>query len=203
MVVKLAQSPDVSEEEFLRAHFYNLLSRLLAEPPSIETLAFLGELEGDETVIGSALGSLSKAATTATLEAAEEEYDSLFHGAGTGGELTPFASYYRTGFVYEKPLADLRHDMTALGIASSGVSEEPEDHIASLCEIMHGLICGVFGGESGLGGQKKFFRDHIEPWAPRFFHDLEEAKNASLYKPVGVLGHEFMTIEAKAFEMTA
>jgi TorA maturation chaperone TorD len=34
----------------------------------------------------------------------------------TRGELLPFASYYLTGFLNEKPLARLRADMQALGI---------------------------------------------------------------------------------------
>lgn len=203
MVVETAQAHDVSEEEFLRAHFYNLLSRLLAGPPSAEVLAFLRELEGDETVIGGAIEALSKAAGAATPKTAGEEYDALFFGEGTGGELTPYASYYQTGFVYEKPLADLRGSMAELGIARTGATGEPEDHIATLFEIMHGLIYGVFGSGRQLEVQKKFFSNHIEPWASRFFLDLEEADAANLYKPVGVLGHEFIAIEAKAFEMSA
>ena len=38
-------------------------------------------------------------------------------GFGAGGELAPFGSQYLTGFVYEKPLADLRGDLEELGIA--------------------------------------------------------------------------------------
>ena len=203
VVVKTVQTHNVSEEEFLRAHFYNLLSQLLAEPPSLETLEFLRRLEGDETAIGCALEALSEAAVATTPKAADEEYNALFFGKGTGGELTPYASYYQTGFVYEKPLANLRRDLMELGIARSDALGEPEDHITTLCEIMHGLINGIFGGGCALEIQKKFFGDHVEPWASRFFMDLKDADAAALYKPVGVLGHEFMAVEATAFEMPA
>ncbi len=193
----------ISEEELLRARFYSLLSRLLAAPASAKTLAFLRDLEGDATPIGSALEDLASATVTVTQEAAEEEYNVLFQGSGAGGELSPYASHYLTGFVYEKPLASLRADMKLLGIARTGALCEPEDHIATLCEIMHGLIHGLFDGDSLLEVQKKFFHDHMQAWASQFFTDLEEADSATLYKPIGSIGREFMLIEAKAFEMVA
>ena len=74
-----------------------------------------------------------------------------------GGELTPYASYYLTGLLYDKPLAELRRDMENLGIAPDDDNKEPEDHIASLCEIMHGLILGSFGVSVSLRDQKNFF----------------------------------------------
>ncbi|MEE8392930.1 MAG: molecular chaperone TorD family protein, partial [Rhodospirillales bacterium] len=103
-VAEAFRTHEISEEEILRARFYNLLSRLLAAPPSAETLEFLGRLEGDETAIGRALEAMSEAAGATTPKAADEEYNALFFGQGTGGELTPYASHYQTGFVYEKPL---------------------------------------------------------------------------------------------------
>ena len=71
------------------------------------------------------------------------------------GELVPFASYYRTGFLNEKPLAKLRGDMARLGIARAESVKEPEDHIAALCEMMAGLITGAFGAPQGLAAQQQ------------------------------------------------
>jgi TorA maturation chaperone TorD len=51
--------------------------------------------------------------------------------------------------------------------------------------------------------QKEFFDAHIRPWATRFFEDLEAAKSAVLYMPVGTVGRVFMAIEAEAFAMGA
>ena len=115
----------------------------------------------------------------------------------------PYASQYLTGFVYEKPLAKLRHDMDAIGVAASGSSSEPEDHIAYLCEIMHGLITGVFGEPAVLSAQQKFYETHMASWAGQFFTDLEGAESAALYMPVGTIGRLFLAIEAEAFEMAA
>ena len=51
-------------------------------------------------------------------------------GVGVGrGEILPFASYYLTGFLKDKPLAKLRNDMKEIGIELAENVKEPEDHI--------------------------------------------------------------------------
>ena len=62
------------------------------------------------------------------------------------GELLPYASYYLTGFLHERPLARLRDDLAALGIERVESNSEPEDHAATLCEIMAGLAGGTLRG---------------------------------------------------------
>jgi TorA maturation chaperone TorD len=90
-----------------------------------------------------------------------------------------------------------------LGIAASGISSEPEDHIAYLCEIMHGLITGEFGEIADLETQKNMYVNHMAPWVGQFFADLEGAEAATLYMLVGSIGRNFMAIEADAFEISA
>ena len=106
-----------------------------------------------------------------------------------------------TGFVYEKPLAALRHDLLEMGVARTKVSSEPEDHMAFICEVMNRLILGECGHNRSLGGQKMFFRKHLAPWGLNFFKDLECANSAKIYKPIGALGKMFVEIELEAFEM--
>jgi TorA maturation chaperone TorD len=196
---------DILAEDVERARVYALLARVLVEPMSEETLAAVRALADspDDTEFGRALRSLGALARRTSRTAAEEEYTLLFYGSGAGGEMQPYASYYLTGFMYEKPLANLRGDMMALGIAPSGVSKEPEDHIAYLCEIMHGLITGAFGESRDLATQNDFFIRHLAPWAERFFENLERAKAAALYMPVGTVGKLFMAIEREAFDTAA
>ena len=193
----------ISEEDALRARFYAILAHVLGAPPSADSLAAFGALEGDETEMGQALSMLATIAAKITVEAAGDEFDALFVGMGQGGELFPYKSYYLTGFLYEKPLAELRGDMARLGIEKSGEAREPEDHIAAVLEMMHGLITGTFGETADLETQRKFFNDHIATWAPRFFEDLEAAKTSLLYVPVGTVGRVFMEIESEAFAMAA
>ena len=193
---------DVAEEDRLRAHWYALLARLLSAAPDASTLQLMRGLKGDETTLGKGVRALAAATRGASSAQAEREYFDLFIGVGQG-ELLPYGSYYLTGFLNEKPLAVLRADMAELGIARISQVKEPEDHIASLCEMMAGMITGAFGEPVELERQQEFFARHIGAWAPRFFEDLEQARSAALYMPVGTIGKEFMAIESQAFEMAA
>ena len=113
----------------------------------------------------------------------------------------PYASYYLTVFLNEKPLAGLRRDMARLGVQRAPNVFEPEDNIASLCEIMAGLIRGRFRDAAPLAEQRRFHNTHVAPWAGHFFSDLEAARNSVLYAPVGAIGRAFMEIEREAFRM--
>jgi TorA maturation chaperone TorD len=190
----------VSDSELMRASLYRLLARALAAPADTEFLNALKKLEGDETAIGQNFRALQRAAAMTDVKSAAEEYQNLFIGIGRG-ELVPFASYYLTGFLNEKPLARLRNDMGELGIARSSGTKEPEDHAAAILEMMAGLIDGSFGAALGLGKQSEFFAQHVASWMPHFFKDLARARNARLLAPVGTIGMLYMEIEQAAFEM--
>lgn len=193
----------VGDVDIFRAQIYGLLSRVLALPMSEATLLIVRGLVDAEasTNIGKSLKGLGQLATRTPRAIAEEEYSHLFYGMGSGGELHPYASYYLTGFVYEKPLSDLRTDLVELGIEPSKLSDEPEDHIAFLMEIMHGLITQSLGGGVDSARQKAFYMRHVAPWAKLFFIDLEKAESTKIYKPVGTLGKLFMELENETFEM--
>ncbi len=192
----------MAEEDALRADLYDLLGTLLARPPSAELLARVAGLDGDEGALGRSVRALARLARQMPQQAVRTEYDVLFIGL-VRGELLPYASYYQTGFLHEKPLALLRRDMGRLGIARSPDVHEPEDNIASLCEMMAGLIRGRFGQPAGLATQREFFAAHLAPWAGHFFGDLESAKGSVFYAPVGAIGRAFVEIEREAFRMGA
>jgi TorA maturation chaperone TorD len=200
MLAAEASTDDILAEERLRAQQYRLLARFLAAPADASLLGMAAAFEGDDTDLGRALGDLADRAGQTTPAAASREYHELFIGIGRG-ELVPYASYYLTGFLNEKPLAKLRGDMARLGIARADEVKEPEDHIAALCEMLAGLITGAFGAPLGLAEQRAFFNRHLAGWAPVFFEDLEKAQAAWLYAPVGTLGRVFMEIERTAFAM--
>ncbi len=192
----------VSEEDRLRADFYNFLGLLLAGPPDQMILDQTAGLEGDDSDLGQAITALARVAKVTKPAAAEREFNALFIGLGRG-ELLPYASYYLTGFLNEKPLAQLRNDMAARGITRAPNVYEPEDNIASLMEMMAGMIVGRFGEPATLDKQKTFWNKHIGPWAGHFYSDLEAAKNSVLYASVGTAGRAFMEIEREGFRMTA
>ena len=191
---------DVPEEDLLRADLYNLLAKLLSAPPTRETLDQVAALSGDGSDLGEGISALSKLAASTSPKAAEREYNALFIGLGRG-ELVPFASFYLTGFLNEKPLARLRGHMAEMGIARNPDVKEPEDHIATLCEMMAGLIRGDYGAPLPLEDQHAFFNTHVATWASHFFRDLEAAEGSVFYAPVGKIGRAFMEIEIEAFRM--
>jgi len=159
-------------------------------------------LSGDSGPLGRAVHALARVASATTERGVESEFNALFIGVGRG-ELLPYASYYLTGFLNEKPLAALRNDMAGLGMQRAFAVHEPEDHIASLMEMMAGTIDGRFGAPAPLAEMKRFFNRHLAPWAAHFFTDLENARNSVFYAPVGSAGRAFMEIEREAYRMTA
>ena len=197
----LSQKVVISEEDALRAEMYGFLAELLRAEPEANLLKSVAALAGDESVLGKSISTLAHLATQIDTNSVRAEYVNLFIGVGRG-ELLPYGSYYLTGFLNEKPLAKLREDMSTMGIARADGVKEPEDHIASLFDMMAGLISGTFGHEFSLKEQSKFFNKHIEPWAGLFFSDLEKAKTAVFYGPVGSIGKEFIEIEAEGFNMS-
>ncbi|WP_370402163.1 TorD/DmsD family molecular chaperone [Sulfitobacter sp. JB4-11] len=192
----------IASEDRLRADLYNFLGLMLSGPPDQLLLDQCAGLSGDESPLGLAIAGLSRVAKVTKPKKVESEFNALFIGLGRG-ELLPYASYYLTGFLNEKPLAILRSDMTARGMSRAPNVFEPEDNIASLMEMMAGMIVGRFGTAATLEDQKTFFNKHIAPWAGHFFTDLEAAKNSVLYASLGSVGREFMDIEREAFRMTA
>jgi TorA maturation chaperone TorD len=186
------------EIDLLRAVEYALLARLLARAPDAATLAELGSLVGDATPLGQAHAALAAAARRANTKSVEREFFTLFIGVGRG-ELLPYASYYRTGFLNERPLAALRGDLVRLGIARADGVHDPEDNIAILCDVMRALAAGEVA--SAAVTERAFFQRHLEPWAERFFDDLATAPSAEFYRSVGRLGATFVGIEATAFAL--
>ena len=195
-----AESLDIAEEDRLRADLYNYIGAILSRPADEMLISQTAGLTGDESELGQAIATLARVAKVSKPKAVMSEYNKLFIGLGRG-ELLPYASYYLTGFLNEKPLATLRQDMTAQGMARADNVFEPEDNIASLMEMMGALIVGRFGSPASLEQQNTFFNKHIAPWASHFFADLEAAKNSVFYAPVGTVGRQFMEIETEAFRM--
>lgn len=192
--------PERDETDSARAGIYDLLAQLLARAPTAAILDSLSRLTGDPTPLGEALAALGDAARRADPERVSREYFDLFVGLARG-ELVPYASFYLTGFLHERPLARLRADLERLGIERSEDHREPEDHIAVLCDLMGGCAGGRL--EIDAASERLVFERHLKPWAARLFADLEVAQAAVFYRAVGRLGRVFMEIEAEAFALDA
>src|SRR5215213_9143956 len=190
---QVSANSEVDEIDQLRAAEYGLLSLLLGKAPDADTLARVAMLKGDGSDLGMAHIELAAAAAASDDRIASKEFFDLFIGLGRG-DLLPYASYYLTGFLHERPLARVREDLDRLGIERAGVSREPEDHIAILLEVMSGLARGDFGAD--FSEQARFFERHLKPWAARMFADLEMSPSARFYRAVGRTGRVFMELES-------
>lgn len=191
---------EVDEIDRLRAAEWGLLAVLMGKAPTADLLERVSRLTGDATALGLAHIELGEAAAKTDETKASREYFDLFIGVGRG-EFLPYASYYLTGFLHERPLARLRADLERLGVERDGARSEPEDHIAILCEVMANLASGDF--EAPLAVQSAFFDAHVKPWAMRFFADLEMSARADFYRAVGRVGRVFLELESEAFTLPA
>jgi TorA maturation chaperone TorD len=195
-----AAAVDIAPEDAARAEEYALLGALIWRAPTADLLTRLASLRGDASELGAAHHMLADAARNADAEKVGREFFDLFIGVGRS-EIMPYGSYYRTGFLNERPLAEVRADMEKLGLAREDRVGEPEDHIAILFDVMRGLIAGDFAA-AGVDEQA-FFARHIKPWAVRMFADLETSETSAFYRAVGAAGRIFMDIEAGAMALAA
>jgi TorA maturation chaperone TorD len=205
--VIVAAQRDIAEVDFddrryqeLRANAYSLIAHLLAAAPSaatLERLLGITDADGDSSESGSlapAWRALRDAATAAHPEQLAREYHALFIGLGSG-ELVPYASRYQTGYLNDRPLADLRDDLARLGFERQPEVHEPEDHAAALCEVMALIVADASPDE--LDEQQQFFGRHIAPWMQNLFTDLVNAPSARFYRAVGMLGRELVQTEGR------
>lgn len=179
---------------------YAFLALVLYGPPGDRAKDIATGMAESDTPLGQAFKAFLGAHQAANPSDTAAEYHNLFIGVGRG-ELVPFKSYYLTGFLNEKPLADLRNDLAELGFERAEGVKEPEDHIAALCDVMAAMVTGTSGGEFTIYEQEKFYSTHLDGWAATFFADLAAAKTAGLYQHVARIGEEFMRIEKDAFGM--
>ncbi|BAQ44887.1 MULTISPECIES: TorD/DmsD family molecular chaperone [Methylobacterium] len=190
----------VEEIDALRAQEYDLLATLLGRAPAPDLLAALHGLTGDGSPIGRAHEALGRAAREADAREVGRDFFALFVGVGRG-LIMPYASYYLTGFLNERPLARVRQDLAALGLERDPSSSEPEDHAATLLEVMASLASGRLAAEPDT--DHRFFERHLKPWIGRFFTDVAAQATTPFYRAVGELGEVFTTIETEAFAMEA
>jgi TorA maturation chaperone TorD len=188
------------DSDQLRASSYALLAALLANPPSEALLTQLQGIETDKDDskdVVNAWSMLKLAAERHNAESIADEYHILFIGIGRG-ELVPFASWYLTGFLMEKPLAHLRQRLSELGFEQLEDVHEPEDHAAALCEVISQLILDE---ETDFETERVFYEEFIGNWMKRFFNDLQKSESSAFYGAVGQLGEAILDIENRYFSM--
>lgn len=192
------------DEETARAEVYGLLAALYYAPPGAELLEQLRVAATEAPAEGGFLEepwrALVAAARDLDLAAITTEYNTLFGGVGKP-EIYLFGSHYLSGFLNEKPLAQLRDALAALGLARDESMPETEDHIAYLCEVMRYLIAGDDLAVANLTKQREFFAAHLQPWVNPLCDALEGHPRARFYAALAGFTRAFMSVEAQGFDM--
>ena len=165
-------------EDAARADMYALIAALFYGSPSadlLDAIVAAPALAGQgDAALPPAWEDLKRAAASADPEALREEYDDTFISIGEAPVLL-YGSHYLTGYLHEKPLADLRRMLARLGLGRKEEVREPEDHISAVCDVMRHLI---LGGEAGFEVQRDFFTRFIQPWYAKLADRLEDCTRA-------------------------
>lgn len=193
--------PEYRDEEVLRSRTYALLGALFADVPDAGLLSTLAAIDAEpgSGPVGDAWAALGEAARAAEPEAVDDEYHDLFIGIGRG-EVVPYGSWYLSGFMMGRPLADLRGDLAALGFEREEGVKEPEDHVAALFDVMS-VLSDPDNGEN-IARQQHFYSRHLAPWIERFMQDVRNASAAHFYRAVAELGERVAVLEKQYLGLT-
>lgn len=171
------------------------LATLLRQPPTPELLLRLADdrgFVGGDNALATAWRELTDAAGQSEVQALDDDFHDLFIGLGRG-RLVPYASWYRTGFLMDRPLVSLRRDLALLGFERHPDTCEPEDHAGALAEVMAMLADPVEGQDDAT--QRLFLDEHLDGWMPKLFRDLRAAATTDFYRATGGFGEAFLDFE--------
>jgi TorA maturation chaperone TorD len=192
------------DEETARAEVYGLLAQMFYAPPAPELIAELQIAVTDAPVTGGYLEepwrALVGAARATDAARIAQEYEALFGGVGKP-EVYLYGSHYLSGFLNEKPLAQLRATLAELGLARDDAMPETEDHFAYVCEVMRYLIAGDDVAVANLTHQRTFFADHVQPWSGALCDAIEQHPKAHFYGVLAAFTRAFLSVETQGFDM--
>lgn len=199
----------IDPEDLARARWYRFFARIFAAPPDAGLLQRLADQdnavrsaneEGADQPLAQAWQALARASVGKTPERIAEEFDGLFLGVGKA-PVAVHASWHLSGFLHERPLAELRTLLNDIGLTRHPDSSRTEDHLASLCETMAVLIeSGPLDGRDSLGLQRQVFEHYLSPWYDGFTRMIDAHGLANWYAPAGSVMRAFLDVERQAFD---
>jgi TorA maturation chaperone TorD len=202
---RVALPHPLSTEDRVRADLYALVARLFAAPPDaalLKALAAAPELADDPgSPLPGPYNRLLQASRAMDADATSQEYTDLFVGVGKS-EVNLHGSHWLSGFMMDKPLAELRSDLAGMGLESRDGSDLLEDHLASLAEVMRLLVAGGDGRvPSSLAEQRRFFESRIASWAFDCCNAIDASPLANFYRPAAQFTSTFLAIERDSLAM--
>jgi TorA maturation chaperone TorD len=110
------------------------------------------------------------------------------------------ASHWLTGFMMEKPLADVRATLSRLGLSRRAGVSLVEDHLAALLETMRILVAGQDDRRpASLAEQGALFDRHIAAWAFTCCSAIYDSSVANYYRKVAQFTICFLALERDSF----
>lgn len=205
----------IDDRELLsfRQSYYEILGTLFRREPSGDLLQQLATGIEERTVAARNLhpllgagweeieGFLKKAPAESLADTVADEYTRLFIGPH-GPEVNPYESYYLTGHLLDRPLADVRAFLKSAGLEKLEEYPEPEDFLAFELDVMRWLI-----GKQATATdpqeqtrvfhlQSDFLKEHLLVWAPACGRDIERAAGANFYRFAAKILQGFLALES-------
>lgn len=190
----------LAPEEQARGNFYGLLARLFYAPPEralLEALAASAELagEGPGAPLAQAWRELVRAAAKADPEAVREEYEAVFVGIGKA-EVTLYVGAYLEHAAIRNPLVEVREFIARHALARKESAQEPEDHVAALCDAMRHLI-----GKDDAAAQRELLERFLAPAADGLCDAIIQCEQVNFYRPVARFAKIFFALDRSALDL--
>ena len=197
-------APPDDADELARAELYGLLARLWLAPPDDALLAQFRVAVTEAPERGGHLEApwqdLVAALRATRVAEAADEFAALFQAVGKP-EVIVFGSYYLSGSLNDRPLAQLRSDLAALGLGRDPARMETEDHVAYVFEVMRYLIAGDDPSVCRLDEQRRFFRTHVQTWVDRLCDAVQAQPRARTWAAIAAFTRAFVEVEAQGFDL--
>jgi len=195
-----AQDAALEPEDEARAALYSLIAQLFYAPPDQGMLAQIlnaGLFEGGDAELPLRWRELVERCRTAFPVLLENEHTELFVGTGRAA-VTPYLIHYLVERSTDNPLVQLRKQLAEWGISRRDRTTEPEDHIASVCEVMRLAIAVQ---HRSLDEQQAFFDRYVYVGGVAFCDAVIASAKADFYRVVAAFAGEFFRLERSAFDM--
>jgi len=190
----------IDPEDESRAGFYGLIARLFYAAPDEGVLAQIlhaNAFEGSDAPVAVAWRELAEACRNAFPVVLENEHTALFVGTGKA-EVTPYLTHYTIKYATDNPLVELRQQLNRWGMRRKENANEPEDHVAGICEAMRFAIAVQ---QRSMAEQKMFFENHLYRGGVAFCSAVTASDKADFYRRVARFARTFFELEREAFDL--
>ncbi len=151
--------------------------------------------------LGAGWNALRAASASADPDTVRQEYDDLFIGVGKS-LVNLHGSHWLAGFMMDRPLAELRATLAAMGLGRRAGVAMVEDHLSALCETMRLLVAGdsVLPPQP-VEVQRTFFERQIAPWYADCCDAIMQSPIANYYAAVAQFALGFLALERDSIVM--